>query len=215
MPGELRLADAQRAIAREHGHVVGGISSGHRTSVERARALGGAYRPRRLRTATTTAQAALLREFDGGDDAGTTPVAYARPPPRCRERRRAPRAGDGRRRTTGDSPRTRIPDLARTRRGTARRVRGWHRARRHPEHVAAALAAIRTGDGSAPQAPTRLNPDLVHVEVGGGGSLLGAVAHPDVFGTSLRHGLGVDRACVDLLIERGATRWSAQPRGVL
>jgi ankyrin repeat protein len=40
--------------------------------------------------------------------------------------------------------------------------------------------------------------------VGAGGSLLGEVAQPDVFGTSLRHALGVDRACVDLLIERGS-----------
>lgn len=39
--------------------------------------------------------------------------------------------------------------------------------------------------------------------MGAGGSLLGAVAQPDVFGTSLRHALGVDRACVDVLIEAG------------
>ncbi len=44
----------------------------------------------------------------------------------------------------------------------------------------------------------------VHVEGGAGGSLLGEVAQPDVFGTSLRHELGVNRACVDLLIERGS-----------
>jgi ankyrin repeat protein len=44
----------------------------------------------------------------------------------------------------------------------------------------------------------------VGIEVGAGGSLLGEVAEPDVFGSSLRHELGVDRACVDLLIERGS-----------
>jgi hypothetical protein len=48
------------------------------------------------------------------------------------------------------------------------------------------------------------DPDLVRVEVGAGGSLLGEVAQPDVFGTSLGRALGVDRACVDLLIERGS-----------
>lgn len=46
--------------------------------------------------------------------------------------------------------------------------------------------------------------ELVHVEVGAGGSLLGEVTQPDVFGTSLGHALGVDRACVDTLIESGS-----------
>jgi ankyrin repeat protein len=48
------------------------------------------------------------------------------------------------------------------------------------------------------------HPELVAVEVGSGGSLLGAVAEPDVFGTSLRHKLVVDRECVDVLIELGS-----------
>jgi hypothetical protein len=48
------------------------------------------------------------------------------------------------------------------------------------------------------------SPELVHTEVGAGGSLLGAVAEPDVFGAALRHELGVDRACVELLIARGS-----------
>ena len=45
---------------------------------------------------------------------------------------------------------------------------------------------------------------MVKAEVGAGGSLLGEVAQPDVFGASLGHDLGVDRACVDLLIEHGS-----------
>ena len=40
--------------------------------------------------------------------------------------------------------------------------------------------------------------------MGAGGSLLGQVAQPDVFGTSLSHELGVDRDCVDVLIESGS-----------
>jgi ankyrin repeat protein len=48
------------------------------------------------------------------------------------------------------------------------------------------------------------HPELVRAEVGAGGSLLAEVAQPDVFGTSLRHALGVDRACVDVLIESGS-----------
>ncbi len=81
---------------------------------------------------------------------------------------------------------------------------GWreHAGIHHP--VAAALAAIRTGDAAHLERLLDLDPELVHVEVGAGGSLLGEVAEPDVFGISLRHELGVDRACVDLLIERGS-----------
>ncbi len=66
------------------------------------------------------------------------------------------------------------------------------------------MAAIGTGDAAALKRLLDAHSDLVHVEVGAGGSLLGEVAEPDVFGTSLGHALGVDRACVDLLIERGS-----------
>lgn len=77
-------------------------------------------------------------------------------------------------------------------------------ASEHAESVEAALAAIRAGDAEALGRLLDAEPDLVHVEVGAGGSLLGEVAQPDVLGTRLRHALGVDRACVDLLVERGS-----------
>jgi hypothetical protein len=80
----------------------------------------------------------------------------------------------------------------------------WETASGPPEPVAAALAAIRAGDAAALARLLDADPELVRVEVGAGGSLLGAVAQPDVFGTSLTHALGVDRACVALLIERGS-----------
>jgi hypothetical protein len=70
--------------------------------------------------------------------------------------------------------------------------------------VQLALTAIRAGDVAALAALLDAEPDLVRVEVGAGGSLLGEVAQPDVFGASLRHALGVDRGCVALLIERGS-----------
>ena len=70
--------------------------------------------------------------------------------------------------------------------------------------MAAALAAIGTGDAVALKRLLDAHPELVHLELGAGGSLLGGVAEPDVFGTSLGQALGVDRACVDLLIERGS-----------
>lgn len=76
--------------------------------------------------------------------------------------------------------------------------------REHTEPVAAALTAIRDGDAGSLRGLLASHPELVHVEVGAGGSLLGAVAQPDVFGASLRHALGVDRECVDVLIESGS-----------
>jgi hypothetical protein len=81
---------------------------------------------------------------------------------------------------------------------------GWGRGGQHPEPVAAALDAIRAGDAAHLERLLGSDPELVRVEVGAGASLLGEVAQPDVFGSPLRHELGVDRACVDLLIERGS-----------
>jgi hypothetical protein len=72
------------------------------------------------------------------------------------------------------------------------------------EPIAAALDAIRGGDAAALARLLDASPELVRAEVGAGGSLLGEVAEPDVFGTALRHELGVDRACVELLIARGS-----------
>lgn len=72
------------------------------------------------------------------------------------------------------------------------------------EPVDAAIQAIRAGDAGALARLLDASPGLVHAEAGAGGSLLGAVAEPDVFGARLGHELGVDRACVELLIARGS-----------
>ncbi len=72
------------------------------------------------------------------------------------------------------------------------------------ERAVAAMDAIRDGDVTALTAILDADPELVRVELGAGGSLLGAVAEPDVFGTALGRDLGVDRACVELLIARGS-----------
>jgi hypothetical protein len=84
--------------------------------------------------------------------------------------------------------------------GVREETAAWRRAREHAEPVAAALAAIQAGDAESLRLMLVSHPDLVHVEVGAGGSLLGAVAQPDVLGNSL----GVDRECVDVLIEAGS-----------
>lgn len=51
----------------------------------------------------------------------------------------------------------------------------WETKRRPPEPVAAALAAIRAGDAAALARLLDAEPQLAHVEVGAGGSLLGAI----------------------------------------
>lgn len=72
------------------------------------------------------------------------------------------------------------------------------------EPVAAARDAIRAGDAVALTRLLDAEPRLVQANVGAGGTLLGQVAEPDVFGTALGRELGVDRACVELLITRGS-----------
>ena len=204
LPGELRLADAQRAIAREHGH---GSWAAFRRDIERQ-----ANEPERsvARIGPSTAERydnsarRLLGMLATGEESA----------------RRRVRAHVSRLAAVSDAAlpeRVTVSDarlvIAReygfpTWRGLVEGLRGesdgWTRARRHSEDVAAALAAIRTGDSASLRRLLDADPDLVHVGVGAGGSVLGAVAQPDVFGTALRHGLGVDRACVDLLIECGS-----------
>ena len=80
----------------------------------------------------------------------------------------------------------------------------WRNSRGHGDLIAAALDAIRAGDAGALRRLLVEHADLVHVAVGAGGSLLGEVAQPDVFGSALGHALGVDRECVDVLIESGS-----------
>jgi hypothetical protein len=202
VPAEPRLADAQRAIAHEHGHA---SWAAFRRAVaamadEPARPVGriGPGTPERYEEAA----AALLR-------------ASAEEPARRRLRAHVPRLAG-----LDDAALAARAGLADARlvvarehgfpswralvEGLRRETAGWHRARAHPESVAAALAAIRAGDAAALRRRLDAEPELVRAEVGAGGSLLGEVAQPDVFGESLGHALGVDRACVELLIERGS-----------
>jgi hypothetical protein len=202
VPAEPRLADAQRAIAREHGHA---SWAAFRRDVEAAAeeparpvARIGPGAPERYERGAAT----LLRGLADGDE-------------RARRRLRAhvPRLA-------------RFDDAALLRHATAADARlvvareygfptwpalvaglheeseAWQRER--PEPVAAALAAIRVGDAPALRRLLDAAPELAGAEAGAGGSLLGEVAQPDVFGDSLRHALGVDRECVDVLIERGS-----------
>ena len=204
VPDRLRLADAQRAIAREHGH---GSWAAFRRDIERqaeelersvARIGPGAAEAYEKRARQ------LLRMLPVGDESA-----------RSRLRAHVPRLAALTDSTLVD--RATIADarlvIAReygfpTWRSLVEELRdetaAWETARRAPEPVAAALAAIRVGDVAALARLLDAAPELVRAEVGAGGSLLGAVAQPDVFGTSLTHALGVDRACVDLLIERGS-----------
>jgi hypothetical protein len=88
----------------------------------------------------------------------------------------------------------------------AREAKRAHEADKLPKTgpMAAALEAIRAGDHERLSALLAENRGLVHEPVGAGGSLLGAVAQPDFFGERLGAELGVDRRCVEVLIEAGS-----------
>jgi hypothetical protein len=204
VPAEPRLADAQRAIAREHGHA---SWAAFRRDVESpegepARPVGriGPGTPERYARAAR----ALLDGLASGDE-------------RARRRLRAhvprlARLDDAALRARASEADARLviareygfPTWQGLVAGLRAESEAWRRVREHPEPVAAALAAIRAGDAAALRRLLDADPGLVRADVGAGGSLLGEVAQPDVFGTSLRHALGVDRACVDLLITRGS-----------
>lgn len=204
LPDRLRLADAQRVIAREHGL---GSWAEFRRDIERrandpARSVAriGPSSPERYDNSARR----LLRMLAGGES-----------PARRRVRAHVPRlatlsdAALVERVTIGDARlviarESGFPTWRRLVDGLRDESEGWTRARRYPDDVAAALAAIRTGDAAALRRLLDAHPELVRVDVGAGGSLLGAVAEPDVLGAALGHELGVDRACVDLLIERGS-----------
>ena len=158
VPGELRLADAQRAIAREHGHSSWAAFrrdiERQSSEPERSVARIGPVAPERFEERA----AALLRELDSGDA-------------RARRRLRAhvPRLAElnditlGERATIADARLViareyGFPTWSGTRRGTPRRIRG----------VASSTPAARARCGragrdprrgrSAPQAPARLRP---------------------------------------------------------
>ena len=204
LPAQLRLADAQRAIAREHGH---SSWAAFRRDIERqadepGRSVAriGPVTPERYEEGA----AKLLRDLADGDTRS-----------RRRFRAHVPRlaaVGDtalGERATIADARlviarECGFPTWRRLVAGLHEESEGWRRGGQHPKPVAAARAAIRAGDAARLKRLLDADPELVRAEVGAGGSLLGEVAQPDVFGSSLGHDLGVDRACVDLLIERGS-----------
>lgn len=204
LPSELRLADAQRAIARAHGFAswaafrrdIEGQAHGPKRTVARI----GPGTPERYENAGR----ALLRSLTDGDE-----------PARRRLRAHVPRlarlddAALVERTTIGDARLViarehGFPTWQGLVEGLRDETEGWERAREHPEPLPAALAAIRAGDAAALGRLLDAEPGLVHAEVGAGGSLLGEVAQPDVFGASLGRELGVDGACVDLLIAHGS-----------
>ena len=200
---EPRLADAQRAIAREHGHATW---AAFRTELEPRPARPGAPwgASARWNLRYDTSATTLLQVLATGSE-----------PARRRLRAHVPRLA-----RLGDAALAERAVVADARlvvarehgfptwralvEGLRRETEAWHRARRHPESVAAALSAIGSGDVASLRRLLDREPGLVHVEVGAGGSLLGEVAQPDVFGSPLGRALGVDRARVELLIERGS-----------
>jgi len=204
VPEPPRLADTQRAIAREHGHA---SWAAFRRALEdqadeptRSVARIGPGTPERYERGGDT----LLRQLAAGDE-------------RARRRLRAhvPRlsglddAALAERACVGDARLVvareyGFPSWQRLIEALEQESQAWQRAREHSESVASAIAAIRAGDAAALRGLLDAEPGLVHAEVGAGGTLLGEVAQPDVFGASLGHALGVDRACVAVLIERGS-----------
>jgi hypothetical protein len=204
VPAELRLADVQRAIAREHGH---GSWASFRRELERqadepVRSVArlGPVAPARLEQGA----ARLLRLLADGDEGA-----------RRRVRAHVPRlvaADDGaliERATIADARLViayeyGFPTWSALSEAVREESASWRRARRHPEPASAAVDAIAAGDAASLRRLLDAHPELAHAEMGAGGSLLGAIAEPDVFGTSLGHDLGVARECVDLLIRAGS-----------
>jgi hypothetical protein len=82
--------------------------------------------------------------------------------------------------------------------------REWNEDRAPRGDFALALQAIRDGDAARLEALLEADPELVWRLRGAGGTLLGAVTQPDVLGTNLGRELGVDRRCIELLIEAGS-----------
>jgi hypothetical protein len=204
VPAEARLADAQRAIAREHGY---GSWAAFRRDL--AAAAGQPARPvGRIGPGTPdryeAAAAALLRALAAGEAAARRRVrAHVPRLARLDDAALAARAGLAEARLVV-AREYGFPTWLGLVDGLRRETADWHRARRPARPVAAAEAAIRAGDAAELRRLLDAHPGLVRVEVGAGGSLLGEVAQPDVFGDSLGQALGVDRACVELLIERGS-----------
>jgi hypothetical protein len=203
-PDELRLADAQRAVAREHGHR---SWAAFRRELERqagepVRSVArlGPVDPSRF----DHGAAVLLRMLANGDQRSLD-----------RLRAHVPRlAGldDAALREGAAIADARLviareygfPTWRKLLAGVQAETAAWRRSHERSEPVAAAIEAIRAGDAGSLRRLLYSHPDLVHAEVGAGASLLGEVAQPDAFGTALRHELGVDRECVDVLIESGS-----------
>jgi Ankyrin repeats (3 copies) len=204
LPDEVRLADAQRAIAREHGH-----ASWRTFRLELERQPGEPVRRVARLGPVDSARlegdaARLLQRLVSGDESA-----------RRRLRAQVPRlaaVSDGAlvdRATIADARLVvareyGFPTWRRLLAELRDETGAWQRRRRHSEPTAAALDAIRDGDPASLGRLLDAYPELVHADIGVGGSLLGTLAEPDVFGTSLGHALGVDRDCLNLLIERGS-----------
>jgi hypothetical protein len=208
-PGPLRLADVQRALAREHGYgswaafrrdVLAaaddevrsvsriGIQDVDRYDAEAAR-LAVAVREgqelalRRVRTHVTRlaslSDATLTRRPLARGDARLV-VAREYGFPTWRALVRAVRAV---RRRVEESP-------------------GWQGQEGRP--MGEAIEAIRRGDPDRLRQLLEAHPELANAQAVRDESLLGAIAQPDVFGSHLRAELGVDPRCVQVLIDAGA-----------
>jgi hypothetical protein len=209
LPGELRLADVQRAVAREHGY--------------------GSWPV--FRRAVLEAQGATVRSvsrigIDGVEayDANARGLAAAvgRADPVALKRVR-----------THVARLARLSDATlaggRLARADARLVvarefgfptwqalaEGVGRVRDRVEHspgwqgqegrpMGEAIEAIRQGDPDRLRALLQAHPELANAQAVRDESLLSSIAQPDVFGDHLRAELGVDPRCVQVLVEAGA-----------
>src|SRR5689334_6205245 len=173
MPDEPRLADAQRAIAREHGHA---SWAGFRRDLERqpeepmrSVARIGPGTPERYERA---ARALLQSLADGDERAGR------------RVRAHVPRLARGElvaRTTLADARLVVAREYGfPTWRALVDGLREASTRRPYPESVAAAMAAIKAGDAATLERLLEREPELVYADVGAGGSLLGEIAQPEV-----------------------------------
>ena len=80
----------------------------------------------------------------------------------------------------------------------------WYAHRRPQGLMAEAVAAIQRGDAELLRSLLAEHPQLVHEIAVRGETLLGTITQPDIYGEHLGRELGVDRACVEVLIEAGS-----------
>jgi hypothetical protein len=209
LPEPLRLADVQRAVAREHGYGswpafrravleaqgatvrsvsrigIGGVEAYEASATDLAAAVGRGDPLALRRVRTHVARLARLSDAT----LTTRPLARA----------------DARLVVAREYGFPTWPALTEGVGAVRERVEhspGWQGQEGRP--MGEAIEAIREGDPERLRALLQAHPELANAQAVRDETLLSSIAQPDVFGTDLRAGLGVDPRCVQVLVEAGA-----------